>query len=58
VNICLWHGTADNWSPFGMSAYLAERFSRNARVERMEGLSHYSCLYAAAPGICAQIANE
>jgi len=58
VNICLWHGTADNWSPFGMSAYLTERFPSNARVERMEGLSHYSCLYAAAPMICARLASE
>ncbi|MFN3771592.1 MAG: alpha/beta fold hydrolase [Ectopseudomonas guguanensis] len=58
VNLCLWHGTKDNWSPFGMSEYLAERFPSNARIERMQGLSHYSCLYAAAPGICAQIVNE
>ena len=58
ANACLWHGTQDNWSPFGMSAYLAERLPNNARVERMEGLSHYSCLYAAAPRIWAQIANE
>ncbi|MDN5513860.1 MAG: alpha/beta hydrolase [Pseudomonas sp.] len=58
VNICLWHGTQDNWSPFSMSAYLAECFSSNARIERMEGLSHYSCLYAAAPMICARLANR
>ena len=57
ANICLWHGTADNWSPFAMSAYLAERFSRKARLERMERLSHYSCLYTAAPIICARIAS-
>lgn len=58
VNICLWHGTADNWSPFGMSEYLTERFPSNARIERMEGLSHYFCLYAAAPMICARLASE
>lgn len=57
ANACLWHGTADNWSPFGMSAYLAERVPGNAHVERMEGLSHYSCLYAAAPMICARLAS-
>ncbi|MDH1728797.1 alpha/beta hydrolase [Pseudomonas chengduensis] len=57
-NVCLWHGTEDNWSPFAMSAYLAERLPGNAHVERMEGFSHYSCLYAAAPRIGAQIANE
>ncbi len=58
TDVCLWHGTEDNWSPFAMSAYMAERFSRKARIERMEGLSHYSCLYAAAPMICARIASE
>jgi pimeloyl-ACP methyl ester carboxylesterase len=58
VNICLWHGSADNWSPFAMSAYLAERLPSNAGVERMEGLSHYSCLYAAAPMICERLASE
>lgn len=58
ANAGLWHGAEDNWSPFAMSVYLAERFPNSARVERMEGLSHYSCLYAAAPRICAQIANE
>ncbi|MDU9406048.1 alpha/beta hydrolase [Pseudomonas sp. zfem001] len=58
ADVCLWHGAEDNWSPLGMSVYLAECFSSNARVERMEGLSHYSCLYAAAPMICAQIAKE
>lgn len=55
---CLWHGTQDNWAPFGMSEYLAERFPRNAHVERMDGRSHYSCLHAAAPEICAQLASE
>ena len=58
TDVCLWHGTEDNWSPFAMSAYMAERFSRKARVERMEGLSHYSCLYAASPMICARLACE
>jgi len=41
-----------------MSEHLTERFPSNARVERMEGLSHYSCLYAAAPMICARLASE
>ncbi|MDP9939869.1 alpha/beta fold hydrolase [Ectopseudomonas alcaliphila] len=58
ANVCLWHGTEDNWSPFGMSEYLAERLPRNARIERMQGLSHYSCLYAAAPMICARLDKE
>jgi len=41
-----------------MSEYLTERFPSNARIERMEGLSHYSCLYTAAPMICARLASE
>jgi hypothetical protein len=41
-----------------MSAYLAERLPSNALIERMEGLSHYSCLYAAAPMICERLASE
>ncbi|MFV3385840.1 alpha/beta fold hydrolase [Pseudomonas sp. NY15364] len=57
ANACLWHGTADNWSPFAMSTYLAERLPGNAHVERMEVLSHYSCLYAAAPMICERLAS-
>lgn len=57
ADICLWHGTQDNWSPFAMPAYLAERFPSNAHIERMDGLSHYSCLYAAAPMICARLAS-
>lgn len=58
ANVCLWHGTADNWSPFGMSEHLARRIPGNTSVERMEGLAHYSCLYVAAPRICAWIAQE
>ncbi|MGG2397260.1 alpha/beta fold hydrolase [Pseudomonas sp. SH1-B] len=57
ASVCLWHGTQDNWSPFAMSTYLAERMAQKARLERMNGLSHYSCLYAAAPRICARLAN-
>lgn len=55
ANVCLWHGTEDNWSPFGMSEHLAGHIPGNTRIERMEELSHYSCLYAAAPRICARI---
>lgn len=56
--VFLWHGTEDNWAPIGMAEYLAERFPKGAQVERLDGLSHYSCLYAAAPRICAQLAHE
>ena len=52
----LWHGTEDNWSPPAMATYLANGIAGGASVEELEGLSHYSCLYAAAPKICAQLA--
>ncbi|MGE8501742.1 MAG: alpha/beta fold hydrolase [Pseudomonas sp.] len=58
VNACLWHGIEDNWSPFGMSEHLAGHIPGNTRIERLEGLSHYSCLYAAAPMICVRVASE
>lgn len=48
----LWHGHADNWSPPGMSQYLAHVMVGKAQVHWMEGLSHYSCLQQAAPDIC------
>jgi pimeloyl-ACP methyl ester carboxylesterase len=51
----LWHGTEDNWSPFSMAQYLCNAIPGATRVEALEGLSHYSCLYAAAPRICAQL---
>jgi pimeloyl-ACP methyl ester carboxylesterase len=55
TSVCLWHGTKDNWSPFSMASYLCDAISGSAGVEAMEGLSHYSCLYAAAPIICAKL---
>lgn len=57
ANAYLWHGTEDNWSPFAMSTSLAKRFPGTADVEPMAGLSHYSCLHAAAPMICALLAS-
>jgi len=52
----LWHGEADNWSPIGMSEYLNKQLPHVANFTRMPGMSHYSCLYAAAPEICRQAA--
>ncbi len=51
----LWHGTEDNWSPFPMSSYLSDQIPGDVRVTAMEGLSHYSCLFEAAPKICAEL---
>jgi pimeloyl-ACP methyl ester carboxylesterase len=56
-SVYLWHGTKDNWSPFSMASYLSKAIPGASSVNAMEGLSHYSCLYQAAPRICAQIAN-
>lgn len=55
ASVQLWHGTNDNWSPFSMASYLCNAIRGATHVEAMEGLSHYSCLYAAAPKICAQL---
>ncbi|WP_212630196.1 alpha/beta hydrolase [Pseudomonas sp. KB-10] len=57
ADISLWHGTEDNWSPFSMSEGLAGRLPLPVRIERMDGLSHYSCLYAAAPLVCKRLAS-
>lgn len=56
-DVTLWHGTEDNWSPFCMSSALADRLPSAAPVQTMQGLSHYSCLYQAAPHICAQLSE-
>jgi pimeloyl-ACP methyl ester carboxylesterase len=53
--VCLWHGAEDNWSPLSMATALSQTLPGAVSVEVMEGLSHYSCLYSAAPKICARI---
>ena len=55
ASVQLWHGTNDNWSPFSMASYLDKAIPGADGVNAMEGLSHYSCLYQAAPKICAQL---
>lgn len=57
-SVQLWHGTDDNWSPFSMAKYLRTAMHDNVHLEVMKGLSHYSCLYAAAPKICAQLGDS
>jgi pimeloyl-ACP methyl ester carboxylesterase len=54
----LWHGTSDNWSPFSMASYLCNTIPSATHVDAMEGLSHYSCLYEAAPRICKTLKME
>lgn len=45
----IWHGSHDNWSPTSMAACLAAAVEATERVEILEGLSHYSTLFAAMP---------
>ncbi len=49
----IWHGTHDNWSPVSMGHYLKKKMPLATQLELFPKLSHYSCLYAAAPKICA-----
>jgi pimeloyl-ACP methyl ester carboxylesterase len=57
VNTHLWHGDQDNWSPIAMSAYLEQQLPLCAPLHVMEGLSHYSTLYAAIPTICVMLST-
>lgn len=52
------HGAEDNWSPPSMAEYLESAIPGCASVTMFDGLSHYSCLYRAAPGICRQLGEE
>ena len=58
INTHIWHGTSDNWSPISMANYLRDNLPMSGNVESMKNLSHYSCLFAAAPKICAQLAEK
>ena len=57
ANTHIWHGTSDNWSPIDMANYLKDNISGPTTLETMQGLSHYTCLYAAAPKVCNQLAK-
>lgn len=52
VDTHIWHGAEDNWSPVGMAKYLESTIPGCVSLKIFEGLSHYSCLYRAAPEIC------
>ena len=58
VQTHLWHGDQDNWAPMAMSQYLKAHLPESSVLHALQGLSHYSCLYAAAPRICAQIQHS
>jgi pimeloyl-ACP methyl ester carboxylesterase len=55
VNTHIWHGADDNWSPVSMAEYLQSAIPGCTSIEIFNGLSHYSCLYRAAPEICHQL---
>ncbi len=55
VNTHIWHGAEDNWSPVAMAEYLALTIPGCTSTEIFNDLSHYSCLYRAAPEICRQL---
>jgi hypothetical protein len=40
-----------------MADSLANIITSHVSIEKMEGLSHYSCLYEAAPKICTQLSK-
>jgi pimeloyl-ACP methyl ester carboxylesterase len=58
VNTRIWHGAEDNWSPVAMAGYLESAIPGCTQVKLYDGLSHYSCLYRAAPEICNQLGME
>jgi pimeloyl-ACP methyl ester carboxylesterase len=53
----LWHGSLDNWSPPEMANSLQLGLPACRQLNLMQGLSHYSCLQAAAPHICRLLAG-
>jgi pimeloyl-ACP methyl ester carboxylesterase len=55
INTHIWHGAEDNWSPVAMAEYLESAIPGCTSTEIFNGLSHYSCLYRAAPEICRQL---
>lgn len=54
----LWHGADDNWSPPAMADYLQKSMPASLSLNVMPGLSHYSCLKASVPEVCAHLKAE
>ncbi|MBD9362546.1 alpha/beta fold hydrolase [Methylomonas fluvii] len=55
VDTQIWHGAEDNWSPLAMAEFLVSALPGCSKITVLDGLSHYSCLYRAAPAICRSI---
>jgi pimeloyl-ACP methyl ester carboxylesterase len=53
VDTHIWHGEVDNWTPKPMADYLHTALPACTAIKIYSGASHYSCLYRAAPEICA-----
>ena len=51
----IWHGAEDNWSPVSMAVYLKSALPNCSKMELLDGLSHYSCLYRVSQSICLTI---
>ena len=58
IETYVWHGAKDNWSPVEMAHYLARTIPGAASIKIFDGASHYSCLYRAAPEICARLSEK
>ncbi|TAN68121.1 MAG: alpha/beta hydrolase [Methylobacter sp.] len=58
ANTHIWHGADDNWSPVSMAEFLHSALPGCSSIEIFNGLSHYSCLYRAAPEICRQLGDQ
>lgn len=58
ANTFLWHGAEDNWSPMLMAEYLKSAIPNCVATKIFDGLSHYSCLYTAAPEICQLLSKS
>jgi pimeloyl-ACP methyl ester carboxylesterase len=55
ANAYVWHGSKDNWSPVSMAIFLKSALPNCSKIEIMDGLSHYSCLYRVTQKICLTI---
>jgi len=58
IDVHLWHGGKDNWSPVEMSQSLAKLLNQEKRLTVLPDCSHYSCLLESLPNIFEQLTNS
>lgn len=58
VDVHLWHGGQDNWSPVEMSQSLAKYLNQESRLTLLPDCSHYSCLLESMPIILEQVGSQ